>query len=149
MLGPLTGLKKTVEAQAMVHADEQGILNDERLKTEGDVYFGKPQEYANHRCSFYECHGCKKPYFGGLIDCEQEMQQNDDEEAKTKPEDLLCQDCVLKEIGAGKDICETHGKAQIDWKCMYCCSVAVFFCFGTHYMCNRCHTGWHGNGPEP
>ena len=74
LLGPLLGLKKKVEAQAIAHANEQGILNDERLTTEGDIYFGRMQEYANHRCSFYESHGCKKPYFGGLIDCEQEMQ---------------------------------------------------------------------------
>lgn len=72
-LGPLIALKKQVEKLALKNAESQGILNDERLTTEGDVYFGKPQEFANHRTSFYECHGCKKPYFGGLIDCEQEM----------------------------------------------------------------------------
>ena len=131
----------------MVEAREQGILFDERLSNVDDVYFGKPQEFANHRCSFYECHGCKQPYFGGLIDCEQEM--NNAEEAKAKPEDLLCRDCVLKEIGGGKDICKEHGKQQIDWKCMFCCDIAVFHCFGTHYMCNRCHTGYTGSGPEP
>ena len=146
-LGPLLGLKKAVESQAMVNAKEQGILGDERLSDPADFYYGRPQAFANHRCSFYLCHGCKRPYFGGLIDCEQEM--NNAEHAKTSPEDLLCKDCVLKELGAGRDICETHGKTQIDWKCIYCCSVAVFHCFGTHYMCNRCHTGWNGNGPEP
>jgi len=71
------------------------------------------------------------------------------EQNKTLPEDLLCKDCVLEQLGAGKDVCEKHGKAQIDWKCMYCCDVAVYHCFGTHYMCNRCHTGYGGNGPEP
>ena len=72
-LGPLLGLKRKVESEALINAEKQGILKDERLKTVGDAYFGKPQEFANHRCSFYQCHGCKKPYFGGLIDCEQEM----------------------------------------------------------------------------
>ena len=76
-LGPLLNLKKQVESQALAFAAEQGILNDERLQNENDAYFGRPQEYANHRCSFYQCHSCKKPYFGGLIDCEQEM--NNDE----------------------------------------------------------------------
>ena len=61
------------------------------------------------------------------------------EKSKTNPEDLMCQDCVLEEIGAGKDICDKHGKAQIDWKCMFCCSTALFHCFGTHFMCNQCH----------
>lgn len=136
-LGPLIALKKHVEKEALKNAESQGILNDERLSTEGDVYFGKPQEFANHRTSFYECHGCKKPYFGGLIDCEQEMANA--EQRQTKKEDLMCQDCLLKEIGAGQTSCEIHGRIQIDWKCQYCCSVALFCCFGTHYMCKPCH----------
>lgn len=67
---------------------------------------------------------------------------NNVEKKQTKAEDLLCQDCVLKEIGAGQEICATHGKAQIDWKCMYCCSIALFHCFGTHFMCNDCHNDY-------
>ena len=139
-LGPLIALKKQVEREALKNAESQGILSDERLQNPNDVYYNKPQEYANHRCSFYQCYDCKKPYFGGLIDCEQEM--NNAERNQSKPEDLLCQDCVLKEVGAGKAVCEIHGKAQIDWKCMYCCSTALFHCFGTHYMCNDCHNDY-------
>ena len=56
-----------------------------------------------------------------------------------KKEDLRCEDCTLKAIGAGQSDCKKHGKAQIDWKCQYCCSVALFHCFGTHYMCKKCH----------
>ncbi len=26
-----------------------------------------------------------------------------------------------------------------EYKCRYCCSVAVFFCFGTTHFCNACH----------
>ena len=69
-LAPLVNLKKAVEEQALVHARDQGILGEERLADENDFYHGKSQEYANHRCSFYQCFECKKPYFGGLIDCE-------------------------------------------------------------------------------
>ena len=72
-LGPLLGLKKKVEAQALIHAEEQGILKDARLSNINDIYYQKPQEFANHRCSFYQCYDCKKPYFGGLIDCQGEM----------------------------------------------------------------------------
>ena len=102
----------------------------------GDFY-RRPQAFANFRCSIYQCHGCKKPYFGGLIDCEQEMANQ--EQQTTKKEDLLCQDCLLKEIGAGQTECPKHGTIQIDWKCMYCCSTALYCCFGTHYMCFPCH----------
>ena len=105
-LGPLLSLKKKVEKEALLNAERQGILNDERLITPNDVYYGKPQEFANSRCSFYQCHSCKKPYFGGLIDCEQENAQ----QLETKKEELLCQDCILKEIGAGQTSCEKHGR---------------------------------------
>ena len=69
-LGPLMALKMKVDKLAMKTAEEQGILNDERLSTPGDVYYNKPQEFANHRCSFFQCNSCKEPYFGGLVDCE-------------------------------------------------------------------------------
>ena len=41
-LGPLIALKNYVEKEALRNAESQGILNDERLITEGDVYYGKP-----------------------------------------------------------------------------------------------------------
>ena len=51
--------------------------------TEGDIYFGKLQEFAMHQCTFYECDECKIPYFGGLQDCAQALEQeNSDETAK-------------------------------------------------------------------
>ena len=70
VLGPLLSLKRQVEREGLVQAEKQGILSDERLTTPGDAYYGKVQEFVNHRCSFYQCFECKKPYFGGLIDCE-------------------------------------------------------------------------------
>ena len=41
-LGPLLSLKKKVEKLALRNAEEQGILGDERVMTEGDYYYGKP-----------------------------------------------------------------------------------------------------------
>ena len=81
-------LKAKVEKEALKNAEEQGLLFDERLKNPGDVYFGKPQEFANHRCSFYQCFKCEKPYFGGLIDCEQEAANAAQQDMKK--ENLLC-----------------------------------------------------------
>lgn len=60
-------------------------------------------------------------------------------EEKAKKEDLRCKKCQMKAFGAGLEECDKHGKDQIDWKCMFCCSVALFHCFGTHYFCNDCH----------
>lgn len=38
--------------------------------------------------------------------------------------------------------CATHGEDFIEYKCRYCCSVAVFFCFGNTHFCNQCHNSW-------
>ena len=68
-LRPLIKMKHFVQKEALKHAREQGILADGRVETEGDPYYNKPLEYALHRCTFYKCNECHKPYFGGLIDC--------------------------------------------------------------------------------
>ena len=36
-------------------------------------------------------------------------------------------------------MCPKHGSDFLEYKCRYCCSVAVFFCFGTTHFCNQCH----------
>ena len=36
-------------------------------------------------------------------------------------------------------MCPKHGTDYLEYKCRYCCSVAVFFCFGTTHFCNACH----------
>ena len=36
-------------------------------------------------------------------------------------------------------LCQHHGAEFVEYKCRYCCSLAVFFCFGTTHFCNRCH----------
>ena len=87
------------------------------------------QSYA-----FYECHDCKKPYFGGVVNCQQQFYGE-----STDKENLRCQHCQLKDFAPEQGNCEKHGRAYIDWKCNYCCSVASFFCFGTTYFCSKCH----------
>merc|ERR1712127_1151402 len=138
VLRPHVELKNEVQRQALENGKLQGVFADGRVEDPTDFYFKKNLDYAMHRCSFYQCFECKKPYFGGLIDCEQEAAQEADADSRKK-EDLRCTDCTLKAIGAGKTECAEHGKIQIDWKCQYCCSVAVFTCFGTHFFCKPCH----------
>ena len=142
-LYPLMALKKRVESEALINAEKQGLLNNERLFNKDDVYYKQPQAYANDHCSFYECHGCKKPYFGGLVDCE--MQMANEEQKDRKKEDFMCQDCLCKEIGVGTLRCDKHGTDQIDWKCQYCCSTALFHCGGNMYMCLPCHDEYVNN----
>ena len=134
-LAKLSELRDNLEEMALEVAHNQGLHLSERLTTAGDPYEGDLKGLALHSCAFYECHDCKKPYFGGMIDCQQQLGQ----EENTKKENLRCKDCQLKAYGAGQSICEKHGKAHIDWKCNYCCSVALYHCFGTTYFCKRCH----------
>lgn len=65
------------------------------------------------------------------------MQAEDD----LKAEDLLCRKCVSKGFaGWGEADCEEHGNEFVDWKCMYCCSIALFICVGGGYaFCTPCH----------
>ncbi len=40
---------------------------------------------------------------------------------------------------ASLQVCPKHGTDFLEYKCRYCCSVAVYFCFGTTHFCNPCH----------
>ena len=109
---------------------------DPRVTTPGDFYFNNLMSFAEAKVSFFMCSICEKPYFGGLIDCEQEMGMED----TTRREDLMCRPCLMREMSIGSNICNKgHGPEAIDWKCMFCCSVALFNCSGQHFYCDPCH----------
>ena len=42
VLGPLNGLKQRVEQEALINAEKQGILNNERLTNKDDIYYKQP-----------------------------------------------------------------------------------------------------------
>jgi E3 ubiquitin-protein ligase MYCBP2 len=46
---------------------------------------------------------------------------------------------MIKGAAYGTTFCKKHQEKFIDFKCRYCCSVALFFCFGTHHFCDPCH----------
>ena len=48
--------------------------------------------------------------------------------------------CLLKRIGYGQKICQSHHNDQaMLWKCMYCCAEATYICnMGTLHLCKRC-----------
>ena len=107
-----------------------------RVVTEGDIYFLDLTGFAIHNITVYECAKCSVTYFGGMQDCSQAMQSED----KLNKEDLMCKKCTTEELGFGKEICEEHGNEFVDWKCMYCCSLAVYYCIsGNGIFCQPCH----------
>lgn len=52
------------------------------------------------------------------------------------PAELVCGAC--SDVSRAQ-MCPKHGTDFLEYKCRYCCSVAVFFCFGTTHFCNACH----------
>ena len=106
-------------------------------------WFEKPQKFVLAKCAFYQCYDCKKPFYGGQIDCERDLNN----EATTKKEDLICKDCSIKQIGGGQANCPIHGHGFITWKCYMCCKEALFFCFGTSYFCDEHHRTYHRAEP--
>ena len=90
-----------------------------------------------HRYAYYLCFKCKKPYHGGERVCEAAGGGAAGEGGrKFRPEDLTCPSCLPQSAAQS---CAKHGKEYLEYKCRFCCSVAVFFCFGTTHFCNSCH----------
>lgn len=123
----------------------EGLAKSEPELQLGGAYDGRPADFALKRFLFYECSQCCRPYFGGDRNCGAQQQQQDEQQAQQgqgaaaaafNRHELLCGECSA--VAAGAD-CPVHGKQYIEWKCKYCCNLAMWFCFGTTHMCNRCH----------
>jgi len=93
--------KSEITQLAIETAKKEGCDREGRVATPGDIYYGQLESFAMHFCTFYECYDCKKPYFGGMQDCEQALSSED----KTRREDLLCKPCAWANLGLGKDMC--------------------------------------------
>lgn len=72
-----------------------------------------------------------KAYYGGEARCDAELGASD-----YNPAELVCGAC--SDVSRAQ-MCPKHGQDFLEYKCRYCCSVAVFFCFGTTHFCNACH----------
>ena len=86
------------------------------------------------KAAFYLCHQCQKPFFGGQVDCERDLNLAD----TIKKEDLKCKACQIKKIGGGVFNCPKHGHKHITWKCHLCCTEALYRC-GNAYFCEAHH----------
>ena len=106
-------LKAKIQEHSVKRLKREGLDKTGPVVTPGNPFFGKIDEYAMHQCTFYQCAGCRKAYFAGMLDCAEAMgaEQNLD------PKSLLCKPCSVKKLGFGVSLCEQHGNAYIDWKC--------------------------------
>lgn len=122
ILEPIVSLKNDVKRKALMRMEYEGIVKTSDYK---DL-----TSYAMDRYAYYVCFKCQKAYYGGEARCDAEMGDSFD------PEELVCGGC--SDI-ARAQMCPKHGTDFLEYKCRYCCSVAVFFCFGTTHFCDTCH----------
>jgi RCR-type E3 ubiquitin transferase len=128
-LEPIDAIYADVKRKALLRLEYEGLEGADELQ-EGGEFVGNPAGYALTKFAYYLCYKCNRPYFGGGVQCEVPGQAFD-------PSELVCGSCSHP----GEVVtCNKHGDDFLEYKCRYCCSVAVWFCFGTTHFCNTCHT---------
>ncbi|XP_043360570.1 E3 ubiquitin-protein ligase MYCBP2 isoform X20 [Dermochelys coriacea] len=132
LLDPIKELYDDVRRKALMRLEYEGLHKSEAITTPGVRFYNDPASYAMNRYAYYVCYKCKKAYFGGEARCDAEAGQGDDYD----PRELICGAC--SDVSRAQ-MCPKHGTDFLEYKCRYCCSVAVFFCFGTTHFCNACH----------
>lgn len=118
-MSPLHDLYEDVKKKALLRLEYDGLLQSVPITTEGSEFYNNPVEYALERYVYVLCNKCNKAYFGGESRCQQAL-----DSSTYKPEELVCGGC--SDI-AGAPVCGRHGTEFLEYKCRYCCSVAVYF----------------------
>eukprot|EP00487_Bulimina_marginata_P003646 TRINITY_DN18776_c0_g1_i1.p1 TRINITY_DN18776_c0_g1~~TRINITY_DN18776_c0_g1_i1.p1 ORF type:complete len:128 (+),score=0.17 TRINITY_DN18776_c0_g1_i1:44-385(+) len=83
-----------------------------------------------NKYAYYMCYKCNQPYYGGEAACAAAQGAKNFD-----PSELLCPSCSPIRV----EDCPKHGKDYIEFKRRYCCTIAVWFCFGTTHFCEPCH----------
>ncbi|RWS17339.1 E3 ubiquitin-protein ligase MYCBP2-like isoform X4 [Dinothrombium tinctorium] len=132
LLESIRSLYEDVKRKALMRLEYEGLDRSEAITTPGARFFNNPIDYAMERYAYYVCHKCEKAYYGGEARCDAEAGIGEDYD----PSELVCGAC--SDVTQAQ-MCPKHGTDFLEYKCRYCCSVAVFFCFGTTHFCNACH----------
>ncbi|XP_050301011.1 E3 ubiquitin-protein ligase MYCBP2 isoform X2 [Anthonomus grandis grandis] len=130
LIQPIQELFKDVRRKALMRLEYEGLHTVEAVVAPGGRFHNDPASYAMDRYAYYVCYKCNKAYYGGEARCDAEAGDGYD------PAELVCGAC--SDV-ARAQMCPKHGADFLEYKCRYCCSVAVFFCFGTTHFCNPCH----------
>ncbi|KAI2802595.1 Hsp70 chaperone [Blomia tropicalis] len=130
LLDPIKELYNQVKQKALIRLEYDNLHRCNEIMDPSSEFYNDPSGYALKRYSYYICYKCNKPYFGGEARCEA---QNVD--VNVNQADLICGACSnMNNMMECK-----HGSDYLGYKCRYCCSYAVYFCFGDTHFCNRCH----------
>ncbi|XP_071483043.1 E3 ubiquitin-protein ligase MYCBP2-like [Diadema antillarum] len=132
VLKPIEVLEGDVRRKALMRLEYEGLLRSEAVTTQGARFHNDAAGFAMNRYAYYVCYKCKKAYYGGEARCDQEAGIQEDYD----PTELVCGAC--SDVSRAQ-MCAKHGTDFLEYKCRYCCSVAVFFCFGSTHFCQACH----------
>lgn len=129
---PILDLMEDVKRKAVTRLTFENLHQHEDITRPTGRFYRNPEGYAMERYHYYQCFKCKKAYFGGSVECLGEADGDD----KHDPKDLICGGCSNRQR---QQICKDHGTDYLEYKCRFCCSVAVYYCFGTTHFCYKCH----------
>jgi len=135
VLEPIIKLEEDVKQKALMRLEYEGLAQCQDIVSPGGEFDGDPQGYSMHKFAYFLCYNCNKPYFGGAANC--------GVNADFDPSELVCGPCSNPQMSS----CQKHGDDYLEYKCRFCCSVAVWFCFGTTHFCDACHNQ-PGVGPR-
>ncbi|KAJ8027887.1 E3 ubiquitin-protein ligase MYCBP2 [Holothuria leucospilota] len=133
-LDPIQALEADVRRKALMRLEYEGLDKCEAVTTPGARYHNNPAGFAMNRYAYYVCFKCQKAYYGGEARCDQDAAAAGS--GDFNPAELICGGC--SDV-ARAQLCPKHGTDYLEYKCRYCCSVAVYFCFGSTHFCNPCH----------
>eukprot|EP01084_Bolivina_argentea_P131991 232923_1 len=126
-------LKNEVQIQARKIGYALGLNKDKRLSDPNSYCYNNYDKFVMNRFNFHLCFKCKNPYYGGWEGArEAGLEQNE----IWKHEQLICGSCAKNNIHYA---CKKHGKKYLKYKCKYCCSVSVWFCWKTTHFCSKCY----------
>jgi len=132
LMDPIDGLFEDVKKKSLMRLEYEGLSKCEAIEAKGARFYNDPVAFALERYAYYVCFKCGKAYYGGEAQCDADAGLGDD----YNPEELVCGGC--SDVSRAQ-MCLKHGTDYLEYKCRYCCSVAVFFCFGNTHFCNACH----------
>eukprot|EP01132_Coremiostelium_polycephalum_P003999 gene3999-5001_t len=124
----IDAIKNEIIRKGKFRMEYLGMMSDPQLKAK---YNGDVEAYIFDQFAYYLCFKCKQPYYGGSNVCAAGVGAS----TNFNPEELICGGCQSD----SSNICSKHGKEYLEYKCRYCCSVAIWFCFGTTHFCQICH----------
>ena len=127
---PLDKLFDAVKQKSLMRLQYEKLDKHADIVNANGRFYNDPAGFAMNKYAYYMCYKCGEPYYGGEAACAAAQGAKNFD-----PSELLCPSCSPIRV----EDCPKHGKDYIEFKCRFCCTIAVWFCFGTTHFCEPCH----------